>query len=137
MSKAAFTVCGVVCFLVLALPLGITSIVLSQTEKDQCDFSDRLGLNIKEYLLGGGIASVITAVLIAFFGILSLIIEEWSAVPIIFITVLNSLFGVAWFIIGAVILFRSNIECIKEGSVPVIYALVLWCLSASSLFIAK
>ncbi|XWV25510.1 putative ORFan [Tupanvirus deep ocean] len=134
-TRTCLTICGVICFLVISLPLGITSIVLSQTEDDACDYTDQLGLDIKQYLLGGGIASVVVASLIALFGLMSLCIDEFSLIPIGITIVLNILFGIAWFIIGACILFRSNIECIKEGSVPVIYALVLWCLSASSLFI--
>ena len=133
-GRSAFTICAAVCFLVIALPLGITSIVLSQTEGGQCDYRDQMGLDMKKWLLGGGIASVVSVCLIAFFGITSLCIDEMSIVPIVTVVVLNSLFGLAWFVIGAVILFRSNIECIKEGSVPVIYGLVLWCISASSLF---
>lgn len=133
-SKTCWTICGVVCFLVIALPLGITSIVLSQVEKDQCDYKDQLGLDIKHYLLGSGIASVCTACLIAIFGLLSLRMDEMAMVPIIITVVINALFGIAWFVIGAIILFRSNIQCITEGSVPVVYALVLWCISASSMF---
>lgn len=133
-ARTGLTICGVICFLVVALPLGITSIVLSQVEGDQCDYRDQMGLDIKHYLLGGGIASVIAVALIAFFGLTSLCLDEMSVIPIITVVVINALFGLAWFIIGATILFRSNIECIKEGSVPVIYALVLWCISATSLF---
>lgn len=130
-----FGICMIICVLVLALPLGITNIVLSQTEDGECDHRDTIGLNIKEYLLIGGIVSVSVATLMAFFGILSICLgSELTAIPIMVLTVLNILFGIAFFIIGAVILFRSNIECIHEGSVPVIYALVLWCLSASSCF---
>ena len=134
-GRTVVTICSVICFLLLALPLGITSICLSQTERGQCDYTDQMGLNIKQYLLGGGIASIVVTSLIAFFGVLSLCISELSLIPIYVTIILNILFGIAWFIVGAIILFRSNIACITEGSVPVIYALVLWCLSATSLFI--
>ena len=136
-ARVCATITGVICFLGFALPLAITSIVLSQTEKGECDIEDTMGLNIKEYLLIGGSISVVVSVLTAVALLTSLCLDEFSAIPVAILTVLNVLFGTAWFIVGAVILYRSNIECIKEGSVPVIYALVLWCMSASSCFMAK
>lgn len=135
MSQNGPIICAIICFLIVALPLGITSIYLSQAESDQCDYTDKLGLDIKQYLLGSGIASIIVACMIAIFGIMFTCCDE--AIPstgIAITVVINSLFGFAWFIIGAIILFRSNIECIREGSIPVIYALVLWCLSALTFF---
>jgi hypothetical protein len=132
-TRTYLTICAVVCFLILALPLGITSIVLSQTENSACDYTDQMGLDIKQYLLGSGIVSIIVACFVAAFGISSLCLKEFSLIPIGVALVLNSIFGIAWFVVGAVILFRSNTECIHEGSVPIIYALVLWCLSATSL----
>lgn len=40
----------------------------------------------------------------------------------------SGLFGIVWFIL--VLLYFSNIECIKLGSAHVIFALVVWCISA-------
>ena len=44
--------------------------------------------------------------------------------------ILNALFGVAWFIVGGVILFRSNLQCIQIGAPYVVYALIMWLLMA-------
>lgn len=132
--KEGLTICGVVCFVVFALPLGIASIVISQTQSDQCDYTDLMGINIKQYLLGLGIASVIVVSFIAMCGLATLCSPEIGMGGMVTILIINAVFGFAMFIVGAVILFRSNIQCIQEGSVPVIYALVLWCISASSFF---
>lgn len=129
-GKTAFTICGVVCLLVVTIPLGITSIYLSQTQSDQCDYTDLMGLNIKQWLLGAGIASIITSVLIGTFRACSLCFDEVIWIPSCIFIFLHSCFATAWFIVGAIILFRSNIECIHEASIPVIYALVMWALAA-------
>lgn len=117
---------------VVMLPLGITSTVLGVKQPGSCDYEDSMGLDVGQYLLGMGIASIITCCLLSFSYILLLTdaAEMIGAVFIMVITILNVLFGFAWFIIGAVILFRSNIDCINNGSSHVIYALVLWCISA-------
>lgn len=132
--KTGLIICGVIFFLIFALPLGITSIILSQTEQNQCNYKDAMGLDIKQYLLGGGIASVVVACLFAGFGLTSFCLKEYAVIPLIIIAIINALFGLAWFVVGGIILFRSNIECIQQGSVIVIYALVLWGFSALSLF---
>ena len=127
--RTGISVSLIVIFLVFVLPLGIASIVISQTQSDQCDYEDKIGLDIKEYLFIGGIVSVCVAFVVVVFGSIALCISCMK-IPIIIVLVLNGLFAIAWFIIGAFILFRSNLECIKEGSIPVVYALVLWCLTA-------
>ena len=102
----------------------------------KCDITDKMGLNVSQYLLGLGISSIAASVLIilCYITILSSISRneepKCSLVLILFVTILSALFGFAWFIVGAVILFRSNVDCIHQGSATVIYALVLWCLSA-------
>ena len=55
----------------------------------------------------------------------------------ILVQVLNMVFGLIWFIIGGIILFRSNISCIRNGTAYVIYALVLWCLTVCGCLIPK
>ena len=118
-----------------ALPLAITSVVLGAQQPGSCDIKDRMGLDVGDYLLGSGISGIVVCVLLSFMYILVLLdVSPYVAGGgALVVTVLSALFGLAWFIVGAIILYRGNIECIKEGSTHVIYALVMWCLSALSL----
>ena len=122
--------CIVICIFVVATPLAITSIVLSR-QNGVCDNLD-LGTNltVAQWLLGYGIASLtVTCILcisIAFMWLGSAL----AKCVMVTISVLNSLFGLAWFIIGGVVLFRSNVDCIQEGVTYVVFALAMWCISA-------
>ncbi|AUL77503.3 putative ORFan [Tupanvirus deep ocean] len=132
MKTSALVICMIVFTALIILPLGITSIVLGSISPGECDYEDKMGLDVSQYLLGLGISSVITCVLLIMF-YLFLLCEACmpvAAFGIMIISVLNALFGLAWFIVGAVILFRGNLDCIRDGSSHVIYALVLWCISA-------
>lgn len=115
--------------------MGIASIVLGAIKPGDCDYNDKMGLDVGEYLIGLGVASIVMSLTLAF--LLSLMICGYDTatvgIIIIVVAVINALFGLAWFIVGAVILFRGNIDCIRDGSSHVIFALVLWCLSAFSL----
>ena len=133
-SATPLIIMGIVCYGFIVLPLSIASIVLGVTHPGSCDVTDVMGLNVGQYLLGLGIGSlVISFLLLMVFVTLACCPNEYgvaASIPMIVLIVLNALFGFAWFIVGAIILFRGNIDCIKAGSTHVIYALVLWCISA-------
>lgn len=131
-STGAAIIFGISCYGFVVLPLSIASIVLGATHPGTCDMTDVMGLNVGQYLLGLGIASLILSsmLLILFTTLACCPTGAAASIPMIILIVLNGLFGFAWFIVGAVILFRGNIDCIKAGSTHVIYALVLWCISA-------
>lgn len=130
-SKAAF-VTLFVCMLLIATPLAIASIILGVQSPGTCDKEDVMGLNVGEWLIGSGASQLIIVVLSALFVGLMMadVMAELMMVALLIVTVLAILFGMAWFIIGGVVLFRGNIECIREVSSHVIFALVLWCISA-------
>lgn len=130
MSGKAVVVALIVCTALIMLPLAITSIVLGSTSPGTCDYEDKMGLDVAKYLLGLGISSVITCVVLISCYVMLLCDAPVAQIGIVIISILNALFGLAWFIVGAVILFRGNIDCIRNGSSHVIYALVLWCISA-------
>lgn len=120
-----------VCLAVIMLPLGIASTVLGFQKPGSCDYKDAMGLDVGQYLVGLGISSI--ALTIAMIVLMAIALTKESVVAgviLAIVHVLGSLFGLAWFIVGAIILFRGNIECINNASVHVIYALVLWCFSA-------
>jgi MFS family permease len=149
------TLAGIICASVIVLSFAITSVILAIIYPDSCDYEDIMGLTISQYLLGLGIANIIVCIMYILFGVIVYCVpslEKTAALCISIIHGLNSVFGFAWFIVGAVILFRqrpckisdeiimghnctegimvSNIDCIHRNSVHVIYALVLWVFSA-------
>ena len=128
----AFGGCFLFCICIFMLPLNITSLVLSQRDND-CNEKDNMGLSVSDYLIGGGISGIIFTFVLCKFVYDFFSDNDRGMFFSGMAMCLYVMFGLAWFIIGAVILFRSNIECIEEGSVMVIYALVFWCLAAFSL----
>jgi hypothetical protein len=131
-------ICLIVCLTVVLLPLSIASIVLGAVHPGSCDYDDAMGINVSKYLLGLGIASLVFSVATVLLFIYILLFKDGeldSETGIVFgvyilLVVIQALFGMAFFIVGGVILFRGNIDCIRNGSSHVIFALVLWCLSA-------
>lgn len=123
------------CIIILLLFVSIFSLValILGTKEGVCDNTDIMGLNVADYLLGVGIYGIISS-MIAFCLVLSIDLNKpiIYTINIIFL-ILNSLFGLCWFIIGAIILFRSNIECIHVGVPYVCYAVFIWVLSAFNL----
>lgn len=124
-------------YLFISLPLGIASIVLGALHPGTCDVTDAMNLNVSKYLLGLGISSItvsmITTLLLIIF-LISIccknpILGLLSSCALIIFNIIVALFGTCWCIVGGVVLFRSNVDCIRVSSVHVIYALVLWCLS--------
>jgi hypothetical protein len=124
-------------FLFLVIPIGIASITISQVESNQCDYRDIMGLDIKQYLLGAGIASIGFNLLLVIFLVISWMSMTSSRYEIFSICttvtfVTNVLFGIAWTIIGGVILFRSNMACIEQGVPLVCYALIVFIIAFAS-----
>ena len=112
--------------------LGIIAIILSQVRPQDCDIMDSgLQLHAADYLLGVGIVYLIFGTV--FF--LRLYYSRWHETGLRYLLLLALvLFSIIWCIIGGIVLFRSNIECIHGGhSVPVISALVYWCLTIFNL----
>jgi len=135
MDKRSASICVLVCVLVISLPLAITSTIMGALHPGSCDNTDIMGLNISQYLLGLGISSlifIVALVLCLALGFLN-VAPACMAIAGLVVTILTAVFGFIWFIVGAIILFRGNIACISAGSTSVIYALVMWCISAVSI----
>jgi len=129
----------VIIIIFFTTPLSITSIVLSQKETT-CDITDLMGLNVADYLLGLGISGLTTSflILVTYIGAYKFAENNSSCGGCMVLSsalfiYLQVLFSFCWFIVGAIILFRSNIACINEGGVVIIYALVMWCLATFSI----
>lgn len=106
---------------------GIAALAIEASAAAPCDKYDGCGLNINRYLLGLGITTITLHV--------STLIEccmykgshEIKSDTSRVCYVLYILFKYCWFIIGGLVLFRSNMKCILDGNSYAIYALVLWC----------
>ncbi|XWV24477.1 putative ORFan [Tupanvirus deep ocean] len=125
----------IIVFLMILLAFSIATIIMGSLSPGTCDHIDKMGINVSDYILGAGISSfIINLVMIFTFVMLFIgIINEIPIVVVILLT-LYSIFSFTWFIIGGVILFRSNLECIKEESPAVVFALVLWCINGLHIF---
>lgn len=145
------TVIVLICLGICTLPLGIAMTVIGSIQLNTChdngtnittssictcDVTDPLtGLNVSQYLLGLGISSLIIAIALMITTGLSLSSESWAVfVPVLILSIIAGIFGVAWFIVGGITFFNSNLQCIKSAAAHVIFALVLWCLSALQIF---
>ncbi len=121
----------VILLLLVIVPLAVASIVLSQ-QPSQCDHVDvGVNLSVGQWLLGYGIFSLVSTFSVCF--LLWFFLHTQAIVwfyMLISISFLASLFGIAWFIVGGVVLFRSNLDCIRSGAPTVVFALAMWCLMA-------
>ena len=121
-------------FLVLAVllffgaPLAITSLVLSQQEFS-CNNVDMMGLDVSDYLLGLGIEQLISTFIIMTCIVYGLYHPVEGILIYFCFHIFISIFSFSWMIVGSIILFRSNVDCISIGTPQVIFALVMWCLT--------
>lgn len=108
------------------LPFAIAALVFSQEQWD-CDKTDPMGLTVSAYLLVGALIAICgptaVALMAAFFGRAFRLVGFGLAVCAV-------VFNVTWWIAGGVLLFRSELDCIKVGATPTIYVLVMWSLGA-------
>ena len=110
--------------------MGLVTLILGLTHPGECDITDKMGLNIADYLVIQGILMLQPLIVCPL--ILSLICCSKTLALGIY-AVYRFIYRVSvfvMFIIGAIILFRSNTPCIDAGSSHVVYALVIWILSA-------
>ncbi len=126
-------------YAIIFVPLAIVTITLGAISPGDCDIKDMSGLTIANYLLiGGSVSLVVDGFMLLYFLLMwKNIISESNKIVAVCTTILLILYGLfsfSWFIVGAVVLFRSNIECINKNSSHVIYALIIWCISAFNMF---
>lgn len=130
----------IMCVCTMSMLLGIISFIIGTlSTKGTCPHIDEpTGLSIEDYLIGVGISQLIFGMFLSImvclitrsdFDSISDGLGIWFVWIVIFIC---RLFTFAWFFVGAFILFRSNIECINDGEIKTVYALVMWIFSAIS-----
>lgn len=114
-------------YILFNIPLAAVVIIISIINFDQCDITDIIGLNIRQYLFILGIAEAIISI-IASISLMMMINKYYSitgATLLSIIGIFGSLFDFIWIIIGLVVLVRSNIKCINELAIHAIFTLVL------------
>jgi hypothetical protein len=125
-------------YMVVVVSTGIISIVMSQIGRNQCDHKNFMGMDIRQYLLGGGIAIIGFNLLlfIGFLGLLSNDSESDSESTSRFlkkITMIMSnvtaLFGIAWSIIGGLVIINLDPDCNDQDTSLFFYALSFYVFS--------
>lgn len=131
-----FALCAAITVQFILLPFDIASLILSKEAQkgdgdDICDNKDDgTGLDVAHYLFYKGLFGIVFSVCIGY-GVYVFFTNDsdgWNFREGGTMTLCSGylIFYVIWWIIGGVVLFRSNIECIKEGTDHVIYCLVTW-----------
>lgn len=109
------------CFAILvsvSLAFNIAAIVVSTEHADDpCQGPDKSHVSLHGWLLVSGIVGVCVSVIMAG-SLCGLLVFEWENCffPAAVVTILNSLFVLAWFIVGVVIVARSNHSCVDDST---------------------
>jgi len=131
--------CVVLFSALLGMAFGIASVVVAVTDGDNlCQGDDSTHLSLKSWLLTIGIDNIVVTTLGATSMLMFFICEvEVMMIVYMFITILNLLFELAWFIIGIVILARSNGSCISDATPIGTMTLIMIILQGLGLFFSK
>ncbi len=120
MGSSVAVIAGIMCcLLVIGLPVPLASIIVGvEYMDDDCQKADPIGLSLSNWLLGMGISgvSMLFVVMVSYSSVLCLFGEEVLAVTVFILSLINGLFNIIYTTIGAVILFRNNVECIASGN---------------------
>jgi len=127
--------CFVIFISIIMLGFAVADLVLG-IQGSECDTTDAINLNVSDYLIGLGIYQLVNWLIFVIIYCNVIFAEkdvsERDMISSVVLQCMTSIFGFVWFILGAIILFRSNLDCIHQGTTMVIYALVLWCINAFS-----
>lgn len=120
-------------FLFCSLPFSISAIpayiVVNKQPQEYCDHNDVMNLNVAKYLLGYSIIHTIIPccyLLMHFFMATMKPHNKFRRISmsiVLIISIFSMLAAIAWFLVGSIIIFRSNIDCILDKSALVIFAI--------------
>jgi hypothetical protein len=130
--------CMVLMYVAIVLALPITSIVLGVKKPGNCtDVVDPSGIDVGTYLIVHGSIHIVTGIPLLFVAVCIAVgsMEGAAVTSIIFLLfcLIRTIFIFVWFIIGAIVLYRSNIKCINNGAPYAVYAVVMWVLDACTI----
>lgn len=102
---------------ILGLPVPIASVVIAnQNMEDSCQSMDSIGLSLSSWLLGAGIVGLVLILSLATLVIMFSCHPNAAGVTTIALMIFNALFQMIYTTIGAVVLFRSNMDCLNNGT---------------------
>jgi hypothetical protein len=78
--------------------------------------------------LGSGVAGFFIVIIMCIF--LYGTLNRGRLIALLVISWLLGLFYIIWLIVGGIVIFRGNMDCINGGNAVAIYALVFWVISA-------
>ena len=111
--------CGAVFLNILLISFGIASSVIAvEYQYDDCQGEDSTGLSLSNWLFWWGIPKLILSFLSILTGIYTALKkkENWSSVALGIVAFSWLLYAIVWWIMGIVILCRSNRDCVAEGT---------------------
>lgn len=116
-ASSAVAICGAFMFCV-SLGFNIAAIVVAVQEADDpCQGTDKTHISLHEWLLITGIVGLCVTIVVtaSFCGMFAM---EWEACGCLGLSViaLNSLFIIAWFVLGIVLVARSNSSCVDDST---------------------
>lgn len=144
-------VCKLSIMVIFFIPLSILTIIFGALRPGSCDYTDNMAkINVSQYLLGLGISSLVTGLVMIFlyshaiwkesnpFNLFdpSIINKDLTYWLWILCAIVSTIFGLLWVVVGAVVLFRSNVDCIRNGSLHIMYGLVIWLVSFFQIFLS-
>lgn len=117
MAFRGYIRCGLICYIIIGLIVPFTSISIgAMYAEDECLKEDEVGINLSQWLIGGGIS---TLIMLCFLSILTCFCTHkankitvasfviWSCVSLIF--------GIIYGAIGITLYFRSSMECMSNS----------------------
>ena len=109
---------SICCLVTFALPVPIISTFISiEYANESCQMVDPIGINLSNWLLGAGIGGLIAVLCLLTLMIMAIGCgSEVAGVLMAGFMILNALFNLIYSIIGSVVLFRSNMKCLNNGS---------------------
>ncbi len=126
--KAGIIAATFCCLIIIGLPVPIASIWIGVRDRDDsCQTTDSIGLELHEWLLGAGIAGLgfFIIVLVQLIMTLLLVDDDLNNISMstfmrggitgTSISLASSIFAIVYSIIGGIVLFRSNLECLEDG----------------------
>lgn len=117
-----------------ALALGIASIIIALQNphsSTSCMGADDSGIYLDDWLFYKGLSQLIfICVSLIIFGLVFLSafktggVPQWLGYSLIFFWIGYKLFTLAWWILGLVILIRSNNDCVNAGQITGILTII-------------
>ena len=123
----------VIVVLWIIIIFSVVNIVLYSVKDRYCNIRGDIGIDMAEYFLGSGIAGIALVILLCFFMYVNM--SRMGMVTYLIFTSILILFYIVWIIVGGIVLFKDNSECIDSSNPVAIYAVFFWVLTVVALIL--